>query len=269
MASTLLPAADVARRLIDRAEAQHREGVKPFSKARTGLRSVDELAPSWWGLTVLVSKNEWDQLTLAARIALETARAGGRVLWFSLSGEEEAPVFRLLTGMSGVPARSVFVDRNLTTPQWAQLAVAVENMEALQIRVADAHRLSLSDVSAECRKANRTGPLDLVVFDGVHHSERTRLIALEELAEDLDFPVLVLVGSSGEKEDIGTLDHLPLRKGSLVLRARRTPLAKRKRGDNGPIRVQLAVIRVREGRKANVRLDLEGRRRWMSEASEE
>ena len=269
MASTLLPAADVARRLIDRAEAQHREGVKPFSKARTGLRSVDELAPSWWGLTVLVSRSEWDQLTLAARIAHETARAGGRVLWFSLSGEEEAPAFRLLTGMSGVPARSMFVDRNLTTRQWAQLAGAVDYMESLQIQVADAHRLSLSDISAECRKAKRTDPLDLVVIDGVRHQERSRLIALEELAEELDCPVLVLFGSSGDNDSVGTLAQLPLRKGSLVLRARRTSLAKRRRRDDGPIRVQLAVIRVREGRKAAVPLDLDGRCRWISEASEE
>ena len=267
--AVLRSAGEVGSRLLDRAEAQHLNGVKPFSKARTSFRSIDDLAPSWWGLTVLTGGSDRDQMTLAARIAFETACARGRVLWLSLSGEEESPILRLLTGMASVPARSLFVDRQLTALQWALLAAALDDLDELPIQVADVHGLSLGEVRAACLEAMGAETLDLVVVDGIHELEGRLLGTLEGLADELDVPVLAVVSEGKDAGFDDATQSLPLRRGSLLLHVRREPSATGVAVTGDPIRLRLDIARVGEGPRGSGVLSFDPRYRWIEELGSE
>ncbi|MCM2333901.1 MAG: hypothetical protein NDI82_08120, partial [Anaeromyxobacteraceae bacterium] len=86
-----LPARAIAARLLARARRQHRGEFTQRKLVRSGLPSLDALAPSWWGLTVLAGEGQTGRTTLAARVALETAREGGRVLWLEQGGSVDTP----------------------------------------------------------------------------------------------------------------------------------------------------------------------------------
>jgi hypothetical protein len=263
--AVLRSAGEVGRRLLDRAESQHLNGVKPFSKARTSFRSIDDLAPSWWGLTLLTGGSDRDQMTLAARIAFETASARGRVLWLSLSGEEESPIFRLLTGMASVPARSLFVDRQLTALQWALLAAALDDLEELPIQVADVHGLSLGEVRAACLEAMGAETLDLVVVDGIDEREGRLLGTLEGLSDELDVPILAVVSDGTDAGSDAVTRSVPLRRGSLLLHLQREPSAAGVAVTGDSIRLRLDVARVGEGPKGSSVLSFDPRYRWLEE----
>ena len=192
---------EVGYRILDRAKAQHRDGVKPFSKARTGFTAIDALAASWWGVTILSGDGHADQVTLASRIALETARAGGRVLWLDLSGSADTPVFRLLTGLARIPSRLVFVEKNLTPDQWEALAAAQDELDKLPIAVADAYGFSIGEIRSACDEAMLDERIDLLVLNGLHRVEHRQLGTLETLADRLDVPVLAVVESEGDGRD--------------------------------------------------------------------
>ena len=262
-------AGDIAARLLARAEAQHSRGVR-FSRVYTGLKSVDELIPSWWGLTVLTGGTDQDQLVLAARIALFTAGARARVLWLCLDGNVDAPVFRLLTGLASVPARVVFSAPNLSPPQWASLANVRDELAALPIQVADAHGLSLGEVRAICLEATREeGGLDIVIVDGMEGVDDRLAGTLESLSEELDVPVVAVVTLTDDSSDapVGGAwpGQWPLLKGSLILRVRRDASPAGVSALEDPIPLWLDVGLAGEGCRESVELRLDSRCRWIED----
>jgi hypothetical protein len=256
----------IAARLLARAEEQHARGVK-FARVYRGLESVDELIPSWWGLTVLTGGTNQDQLVFAARMALFTAGARARVLWLSLDGDVDAPVFRLLTGLATVPARSVFADPQLSAQQWASLGNVRDELEAIPIQVADAHGLSLSEIRATCVEMKNEGGLDLVIVDGIERADDRLMGTLESLSEELDVPVVALVTLSDEAQgpsaDGSWPRPWPLRKGSLVLRVRRHPGPANASVPEDSIRLWLDVALLGEGYRESVELRLDPGCRWI------
>ena len=207
---------------------------------------------------MLLAEVEADTITLATQTALATAQAGGRVLWLSLSGDAERPVLFLLGALSGVPVRSIFVERSLHDSQWAALAEAREQLEALDFMVADAHAFSVAEARSVCSEAMCDMPLDLVIVEGARVGDRRVLESLDELEHDLGVPVLV----PGTCDDVGA-DRVEgwlaeLRPRSLVLRLRREGDASR---DATAIPCVLEVQRTRSEDAGSVPLILDPSRR--------
>ncbi|MFT3912593.1 MAG: DnaB-like helicase C-terminal domain-containing protein [Anaeromyxobacteraceae bacterium] len=153
---------------------------------------------SWWGVSVLTSAHDAEVTAFAVQIAYATSKVDGRVLWLSLSGEVERPVFYLLTALSGVPYRSLFIERTLGSAEWSALASAREDIESLPVMVADCHGMSASGVRLVCAEAACGMPLDLVIVDGVRPGDVRALESLEVLSEELGVPVLVLAPSDAD-----------------------------------------------------------------------
>ncbi len=266
-----LPASVVASRLLARSSRQHR-GVKTRLKAvRSGLPSLDSSVFSWWGLTLLAGDKLSGRTTLAARIAFETARGGGRVLWLEQSGRVDTPVFRLLTGLSRVAARRVFVELALDGEAWGALEQASAELERLPLFFAEAHGATIDDLHRAVAAGRSEGPIELVVIDGLPSPGRTYLQGLETLARELETPVLMTVaveaGQAWRDENALLRGDLPQRPGSLRLRLTKEPMEDPSL-PLGPARVLLDLYRAGEGLRRTIALELDTRCRWIEEAAE-
>jgi len=265
---SMVPASEVAARLLERAKVQHRDGVEVLRRVRSGLPTLDRLAHTWWGLSLLAGNARAGKTTLAARIALETARVGGRVLWFSVDGHAETAVFRLLTGLARVPARSLFVERALTAGQWRDLAAAAEEVGRLPFSLADALGATLPELRAAVVAATGGGPLDLIVIDGLSDVDRRLLVGLEAMSEEVDSPVLAVTTFCGTLDWQGERDllrgGLSLRPGSLRLHlSKQDPEEDRAPAEEVPLWVD--VYRAGEGFHMSIGLKMLTRCRWIEE----
>ncbi len=265
---SVAPASKVAARLLERARVQHRDGVEVRERVRSGLPTLDRLAHTWWGLSLLAGNARAGKTTLAARIALETARTGGRVLWFSVDGHAETAVFRLLTGLARVPARSLFVERTLNAGQWRDLAAAAEEVGKLPFSLADAHGATLPELRAAVVAAAEAGPLDLIVIDGLSDADRRLLAGLEALSEEVDSPVLAVTTFCGTLDWQGERDllrgGLSLRPGSLRLHlSKEEPEEDRAPSEEVPLWVD--VYRAGEGFHMSIGLKMLTGCRWIEE----
>jgi len=266
---TPVPAGEVGKRMVERARQHHRGGPPPFKVVQSGLPTLDASAVSWWGLTILAGDASSGRTTLAARIALQTAREGGRVLWLGMGQGAETPVFRLLTGLSKVRARAVFVEGTLGVEQFSALEAAASEVGSLPLQVAEAHGATVEELRAGVQAALQAGPLELVVLDDLGRPERLFLAALERLADDFDVPVLAVVTHDKRQawRDERRLlrGPFPQRPGSLRLRLTRQepdsilePIPK-----VAPL--WLDVYRAGEGFRRSIPLQFDPECRWLEE----
>lgn len=250
----ILRAGEVAAKLLSRARRQQEGRVEPPTPVLSGLPSLDSMVRSWWGLTLLAGESSSGKTTLAARIAHETAHAGGRVLWLGLGQSADTPIFRLLTGIAQVRARSVFVERNLADREWKALEFAATVLDTVPISVAEAHGASVHEVRATLEGFLERGPIRLVVLDDLGAPDRGVLAALEQLSDDLDVPFLAVVDLdrsqswTDEKALLG--GPMPQRPGSI-----RLLIARAEPGEpGGPETTWLDVYRAGEGYRRAIRL---------------
>lgn len=266
--SPLLSGRAVASRLLDRARRRHRGELPPIKRVHSGLPSLDRLARQWWGLNLLAGAEGSGRTTLAARIALFTARAGGRVLWVEQDGSVDTPVFRLLTGLARVPARSVFVEPALEEAAWSALERTAEELAALPLQLTQAHGATAEELRRVIGRARSEGPLALVVVDGLGAPGRSYLQELDALAEEHLLPLLAVLDVPEEADwrDEGALlrGDLPQRPGALrLVLTRERPEAPAAR----PVstRRQLSVFRAGRGLRGTISLDLDSACRWLEE----
>ncbi len=261
----VLRAGEVAGKLLARARQQHGDRLDPPTPVLSGLPSLDSTVRSWWGLTLLVGESASGKTTFGARIALETARAGGRVVWLGLGQSADTPVFRMLTGLAKVKARAVFVERSLGDRQWKALEDAAASIETLPISVAEAHGASLHELRAAIEGVLARGPVRLVVLDDLGSPDRGVLVALEQLADDLGFAILAVVdldrNVSWTNERALLNGPLPQRTGSLrLLISRPEP-----DGPGGPDTAWLDVYRAGEGYRRAIKLRFDAECRWLDD----
>lgn len=261
----VLRTGEVAAKLLARARRQHEDGLEPPTPILSGLPSLDSMVRSWWGLTLLTGESASGKTTLAARIALETARAGGRVLWLGLGQSADTPVFRMLTGLAKVKARAVFVERALGDRQWKALDDVAASLETVPISVAEAHGASVRELRAAIEGVLQRGPVRLVVLDDLGAPGRGTLVALEQLADDLDLPILALVDldrqQSWTDEQALLGGAMPQRPGSL-----RLLIARAEAGEpGGPETAWLDVYRAGEGYRRAIKLRFDAECRWLED----
>lgn len=151
---------------------------------------------------------------LLARIAVETARGGGPVLWISTDRACETPVLRFLTGIARVPTRNLFVHRQLQDEQWQALAAAADELRSLPIELVDAHGVTSTQVT-DLVRAGRSR-LALVAIDPLPDVSGSLLLGLEALADEVDVP---FIATARMPTPLAFPDDMrgSLRRGSLVL----------------------------------------------------
>jgi replicative DNA helicase len=179
----------------------------------TGLIDLDAklggLHPS--GLVIVAGRPSMGKTALALNIALNAAKAGARVVFFSLEMSKEELSGRLLADLTGIST-----DRQrkgqITAADYGSLKDAADELRRLPLDIDETGGIAISKLVTRARRWKRRQGLDLVVVDyiqlvttgekGMNRVQEVSLItqALKAMAKDLAVPVMALSQLSREVE---------------------------------------------------------------------
>ena len=172
----------------------------------SGLQKTD--------LVVLAARPSVGKTALALSMALNAAKMGNTVAFFSLEMSAEQLFFRLLGMESKVDLQLIRTGR-IPKNRLAEVNMQFDNLARLPIVIDDSPVLNVLDMGAKLRRVKHQRGLDLAVVDymqlmrGVGRSEnRTQEVSsisrgLKALAKELDVPVLALSQLSRAPEKRG------------------------------------------------------------------
>ncbi len=189
-------------------------GFPDLDKVIMGLNRSD--------LIIIASRPGMGKTSLALPLAVSAAKHSGKtVAFFSLEMSKEQLCIRLLSGESFVDNRKLQTG-NLTQEDWSKIAAASASIGSLDIRINDNPTLTVSDMSAQCRRIRDLG---LVVIDylqlmqasgsGTSYSNENRQQVVSDIsrmlkimAKELNVPVICLAQLSRANE--GRSDKRPM-----------------------------------------------------------
>ncbi len=173
----------------------------------TGFESVDVTTLGWQPghLIILAARPSIGKSTLMMNCAVAAAKAEKRVAVFSFEMKRLQLEYRMLAGLSGVPARRTRSGA-LMEPDWGKVAHGVGVMSELPIYIDDRRGQTVQDVRTACRRMKAEEGLDLVVIDyvqlmpgslqrkGANRNDEIGDISrkLSTMAGDLNVPVMLL-----------------------------------------------------------------------------
>lgn len=203
------PIGAVAERRYDEiARIQQSGATCVTGRVKTGYSNLDYyfngFAPG--SLTVLAARPSMGKTALALGIAVNAARAGQRVLYFSLEMTKEELADRLTAAGLGVSTWQL--DKgDVTDEQVSQLGQVIDDLQALPLHLDDDADSSLTNVRAKSLAHKLEHGLDLVIVDYLQLVELPREArakenrvqeistisrGLKQLARELGAPVIAL-----------------------------------------------------------------------------
>lgn len=171
----------------------------------TGLADLDRIIAGMGAgdLCVMAGRPAMGKSALAGSVAFNAAKAGKRVLIFSLEMSREELAQRWIAGLTGIAT-----DRQrhgqLNQSEWEAIIGAQERLSALPILVDDQPRLSVPQMRQRARRVRRRHGLDLIIIDhlqlirqgGKQESRRLEIgdatSSLKAVAKEVRVPVLLL-----------------------------------------------------------------------------
>ena len=173
-------------------------------------------------LTILAGRPSDGKTAVALQLALNIARSGRNVCFFSLEMSSLQLLNRVLVGISGVDPDSLRVGLPRETELDA-LQAAAQSLEGVPFYLDYTAGASVESIRAKAMLLARQGHCDFVVVDYLHllGGERRKgdtleqfvarnVSALKRLALDLDCPVLVLSQMNRACETRTERAHLPV-----------------------------------------------------------
>lgn len=170
----------------------------------SGLPSLDLLTHGWQPrkMVVVAADTSFGKSVFAIDQAIAFARAGQRVVYYSLEMPKEDLHWRMLSSLSGIPLNQMTWGNITTDAQFRAIANAQEAMADLPIEINDTVR-SIHDMRSECRQIKAERGLGAVVIDhfqlmdGVEGENRTQQLAnisrrTQTLASELGVTLFVL-----------------------------------------------------------------------------
>lgn len=188
---------------IDRRARGEHVGVK------TGIRGVDAhigtMEPG--NLVIIAGRPSHGKSALACTVAVNAARAGKQVLWFTLEMDAVETARRIVSFLSGVDNRKLKAVslQGMTNDEWGRYIAAYEKMAKMGLHISDATNQTPLDIWRTAQGVKMAGGLDLVIVDyiglmsaGSRKKENrvqevsyiTRM--LKNMAQALQVPVLAL-----------------------------------------------------------------------------
>lgn len=196
---------DIAGRVIEAAAAAYRAG--GLVTIDTGIDDLDRILSGMdaGALIIVGARPSMGKTALANTIAINVARAGNPVMFFSLEMTREQLGQRWIASQTGIETEDQRRGR-LSDAQWPQLVEAQQYLAGLPIYVDDQPRLSVPQMRQRARRQKRRlrGRMGLVIVDHLQHvrqggkTESRRLeigdatSQLKAMAKELGCPVLVL-----------------------------------------------------------------------------
>lgn len=259
---------------IDRRARGEHVGVK------TGIRGVDAhigtMEPG--NLVIIAGRPSHGKSALACTVAVNAARAGKQVLWFTLEMDAVETARRIVSFLSGVDNRKLKAVslQGMTNDEWGRYIAAYEKMAKMGLHISDATNQTPLDIWRTAQGVKMAGGLDLVIVDyiglmsaGSRKKENrvqevsyiTRM--LKNMAQALQVPVLALSQLNRANDKEGRRPRLSdLRdSGSIEQDANVVMLIQRDAhlSDDGTIVYEnaatLDIAKVRDGATGTVKLD--------------
>lgn len=192
------------RDYYDRIEALARSG--GTLGLPTGFRDLDKIIGGLQrtDLILLAARPRIGKTSMALCIARNVAKAGKRVVFFSLEMSRDQ-VTRRLTALEGEIGISSLKTGKLAEFEWPVFMKTTDSLDRLPLWIDDRPGITPAHLRAEAMKVEATaGPLDLIIVDYLQlmrtgHKSQGRYEdvteigqALKALAKDLNVPVLAL-----------------------------------------------------------------------------
>ena len=259
---------------IDRRARGEHVGVK------TGIRGIDAhiggMEPG--NLVIIAGRPSHGKSALACTVAVNAARAGKQVLWFTLEMDAVETARRIVSFLSGVDNKKIKTAalQGMTSDEWSRYITAYEKLAKMGLHVSDATNQTPLDIWRTAQGVKMAGGLDLVIVDyiglmsaGSQKKENrvqevsyiTRM--LKNMAQALQVPVLALSQLNRANDKEGRRPRLSdLRdSGSIEQDANIVMLIQRDAhlSDDGTIVYEnaatLDIAKVRDGATGTVKLD--------------
>ena len=204
--STLEAAGQVARRALDisyRRQAEREVGI--HDQVYTGVSQLDRLSGGLYKgeLTVLAGRPSMGKSAVALWMALNAARQGKAVAFFSVEMSKEQIVIRLLSMISGIDANSLRF-KGTSASDRLRLEKAQEELDTVE------------DIRAKAQTLYKQGKLGVLFIDYLNlinivlsksQLQETTDLALGNIvrkiklmAEEMDIPVVLLAQMNRESE---------------------------------------------------------------------
>ncbi len=197
------------REVLDRNLAHIQELSKQVGELRgitTGFADLNQLTSGLQksDLIIIAARPSMGKTAFALNIAVNAAKAGGKVLLFSLEMSEELLTERMLSAESLVEIKKLR-EGNLEEEEFQKLSDGSERLNGLEIYIDDTPGIAPTVIKNKCKRMimEKKG-LDLVVIDYLQlmsmegkTENRTLEISaltryLKQLAREIDCPVVVL-----------------------------------------------------------------------------
>lgn len=188
---------------------QHLSSIKSNDKGVTGIqtsfRHLDQMTSGFQrgDLIILAARPSMGKTALSLNMAVNAARHGHCVGYFSLEMSAEQLTLRLLSTESGILHQSI---RNATisSEEWVELTHVAADLAEMKMFIDDTAGLNLMELRAKARKLKAQNNVDFLVIDYLQllhtnkkHENRHQEVSeisrsLKALAKELQIPIVAL-----------------------------------------------------------------------------
>ena len=225
--SSMEEAGIVAARVLEqsyREQTEREEG--KITRIRSGLYDLDKLTGGFYKgeLTVIAGRPSMGKSAVALWMALNMARQGKAVAFFSVEMGKEQNVTRLLSMISGIDADCLRF-RGTSAADRFRLEQARKELEGLPIMLEYCGSDTIEDIRAKAQSLNKQGKLDALFIDYLNlinivvsknQLQETTDLALGNIArkaklmaEEMEIPVVLLAQLNREVDRRQGM-HLPV-----------------------------------------------------------
>ena len=191
-------------------------------QVKSGLAEFDYVTGGFHNteLTIVAGRPSDGKTAVTLQMALNAARAGKSVCFFSLEMSKEQLVNRMLSLESHVDAQKIRTGR-LNDEEWMNLVEGSANIANSKLFIDDTPGITLSAMRSKCRKLKMEHDIQIVIIDYLqlmsgnsgNNASRQQEISdisrgLKALARELNVPVIALSQLSRAVEQ--RPDHRPM-----------------------------------------------------------
>lgn len=132
----------------------------------SGYTELDSLLGGFQNsdLLILAARPGMGKTSLMLNVAVNAARLGARVGFFSLEMNNEQLAQRIIAAETGINGQQIR-NNNLSEGDWARFLQAADMVNDLPLTLDDSPILNLLNLRGKCQRLKREGGLDMVIVD--------------------------------------------------------------------------------------------------------
>lgn len=201
--SRLIPLGELTQKTIKNIEA--RKNNNNCIGVTTGFKDLDiatgGLAPS--ELIIIASRPSMGKTALATNIAINAAKTGFKVVFFSLEMSSEEIISRIIANETGISSERIR-NGSICIEDIYKIQKSAEILNALPIYIDESTNIEISSIRARIRQFKRKYGIDLLVIDYLQllrdssvRENRTQELSiitryLKLIAKELNIPIIAL-----------------------------------------------------------------------------